>query len=91
MGFWSDIAEIGIGITIVTTSLVCPPAGFAMAASTTLVGGTVAVVGKATDDEELEEVGMTLFKPGATSLVTAGTGLKAPRTKCSLPLTFCKK
>lgn len=92
MGFWSDIAEAGLGITIGVTSLVCPPLGASIAITSTVVGGTTAFVGHVRGDEEMKEAGMILFKPGVSTVVGAGVAVKTvPHKSCSLPLTFCKK
>ncbi|WNE40787.1 MAG: hypothetical protein mread185_000244 [Mycoplasmataceae bacterium] len=62
-----------------------------MAASTTIVGRGLATVGSTSDDEELTNLWLVLFEPGATSLAGATATLKTtPHKSCSLPLTLCK-
>ncbi len=62
--------KVGIGVGLVITTIFCPPLGASMAASGVLTGGTFALAGELSGNEEMAEAGRIVAEPSA--LVSAG-------------------
>lgn len=85
------VVKIGIGTTLTVTSILCPPIGLIAAGATTVTGVGMTITGAITEDQELVDVGLVFFEPGAGVLLGNIAGTKSAEGKTIVKKVICHK